>query len=138
MSTAKKSKNPRAHTQHYYLLSPEIMILSQSKRRKPSVPRSNIFIEKLPHCTYDTYIRDGIAAEIDRTSNTSLYSSVKGVSLLVCLLTISFPESYSFDIMHLIYLRFIRDLCALVNSIYFSKEVQSSLNTHSSCISEKN
>jgi hypothetical protein len=39
--------------------------------------------------------------------------------------------------MHLVYLRFVRDLCALVNSTYFSKKAQSSLNTHSGCMSEK-
>jgi hypothetical protein len=137
MSVAKKGKQPRAHTQHYYPLGPDVMVPIRSRTKGSRLPRSNIFIENLRHRTHEEYIRDGLAAQRDHSSHASLHSSVKRVSLLALLLTISFPESCLFDLIHLIYCDFSRDLCALLNSTYFSKDAQQSLNDHNGRMSEK-
>jgi len=48
--------------------------------------------------------------------------------------TISFPESAPLDSMHLVFLNFVRDLCALVSGKYFKNTV---LNDHPGRMTEK-
>jgi len=60
-------------------------------------------------------------------------SGVKGVSILASLGTVTIPESCPFDVMHLVFMGFVRDLCKLLNGSFFkSKE----LNRHSGRMSE--
>jgi hypothetical protein len=64
----------------------------------------------------------------------AINSGVNAVSPLAHLPTIAIPESAPFDLMHLVYLGFVRDLCALLNGKFFPEE---RLNNHDARISEK-
>ena len=79
----------------------------------------------LPFRSPEEYRCDGEASLHDTVSATD--SGVKGVSPFACLSTISIPLSSPFDVMHLVSLNFVHDLCALLNGIYFS---QTHLNNH--------
>lgn len=67
--------------------------------------------------TSESYQEDG-RASLDN-SDLATHSGVKGISPLVSLATISIPDCCPFDIMHLVYLGFVRDLCALLNGTFF-------------------
>ena len=68
----------------------------------------------------DSYLREGRAS----LANAKLAkgSGIKGVSPLVSLPTISFPSSVPLDMMHLVHLGFIRDICALLSGQYFTNK----------------
>jgi hypothetical protein len=70
-------------------------------------------------------------------SGNPVDSGVKGVSPLVMLKTVSFPESSPFDVMHLVYLGFVRDLCALLNGTFFKAPHTMHLNEHDGRMSKK-
>ena len=69
-----------------------------------------------------------------RVQMTQIETGVKGVSPLTRLQTISIPESSPFDVMHLVFLGFVRDLCALLNGTFFKA---GHLNNHPGRMSEK-
>ena len=112
-----KNKNGQAlqRTQYYYPIHP------------PTTSRAahNINVDDLPYRTEAQYLVDG-AASLENP-RSAVDSGVKGISPFVQLATISFPESAPFDVMHLVFLGFVRDLCALLNGSYFKPE-QNPLN----------
>jgi hypothetical protein len=61
-------------------------------------------------------------------------SGVKGISPLIHLPTVAFPESSPFDVMHLCFLGFARDLCALLSGKFFK---ENALNNHDGRMTEK-
>ena len=60
-------------------------------------------------------------------------TGIKGCSPLAHLPTIALPASCPVDIMHLVFLGLVRDLCALLNGTYFK---QNELNLHAGRITE--
>jgi len=89
-------------------------------------------IRNLPRRTPEGYIRDGEASSQD--PRHAVESGVKGISPFSRLATISIPESAPFDVMHLVYLGFVRDVCALINGSFFKS---ADLNNHDGRMTEK-
>ena len=57
----------------------------------------------------------------DRATNRQTgVMGVTGISPLVSLSTVSIPDCSPFDVMHLVYLGFTRDLCHLLKETYFT------------------
>jgi hypothetical protein len=86
--------------------------------------------DHLPLRSHEDYIHDGEATLADPNRLHTL--GIKGVSPFTLLPTISFPASIPFDIMHLVFLNFVRDLCALFNGSYFKDQP---LNKHVASLS---
>ena len=86
--------------------------------------------DDLPLRSHDDYIHDGKASLVDPSLHHTF--DIKGVSPFTLLSTISFPTSVPFDIIHLVFLNFVRDLCALFNGSYFKDQ---SLNKHAARLS---
>lgn len=119
----KGTGNDGSKTQYYYPLQPPTQFPHalpdaemQVYRRAKSYNSNN-----LPLRTHLSYQRDGQA-------NNPTATGIKGISPLFYIPTISIPLSCPFDVMHLIYLGFVRDLCALINGSYFKHG--SPLNNH--------
>jgi len=88
-------------------------------------------IDRLPLRSHEGYLSDGERSMEDERKSSE--SGVKGVSILASLGTVTIPESCPFDVMHLVFMGFVRDLCKLLNGSFFkSKE----LNRHSGRMSE--
>ena len=62
-----------------------------------------------------------------RDPRRAIDSGIKVISPLTALPTITFPDSVPFDVMHLVYLGLVRDLCALLSGKFFTNE---DLNNH--------
>src|SRR5579859_1436490 len=115
----KKNKQMGNLTQYYFPLRRPVANIRNS--------RTHINVERLPHCTLDQYIKDGEA--VRKGTANPVDSGVKGESPFVMMKTISFPASSPFDVMHLVFLGFVRDLCALLNGTFF-KAAREHLNDH--------
>jgi len=77
--------------------------------------------EVAPSRTFESYQRDGQAnLRRKKTSKKMNVQGVTGISPLASLSTISVPDCSPFDVMHLVYLGFVRDLCRLLNGNYFN------------------
>lgn len=72
--------------------------------------------------TAASYEQDGQMSMSD--SDNIKNCGVKGISPLVTLPTISIPVCSPFDIMHLVYLGFTRDICRLLNGSYFGGKIR--------------
>ena len=72
--------------------------------------------------TYETYLQDGRASLANPDCATE--SGVKGISPFSELSAISIPNCIPFDVMHLVYLGFVRDLCTLFNGSYRGGSIQ--------------
>jgi hypothetical protein len=108
------------HTMHYYPFHPP------TQPPNPNAP-ARLNPENLPpRRTEQDYFIHGQESLTDPESAKG--SGIKGVSPLISRLnTMTFPESLPFDIMHLVFLGFARDLCRLLSGTYF-KERQAHLN----------
>lgn len=130
-SIIKKGKQrgqSRENTTQYYPLFPPT---KAGAARHPPLQSYRTQIANLPRRTAENYIHDGEAS-----SNISAYateSGVKGVSPFARLETISIPESAPFDVMHLVYLVLVRDLCGLMNGKFFKS---AALNEQSARMTE--
>ena len=113
-------------THHYYPFEPPGI------RDAAPIPFKIDLRRDFPHRTHDEYIRDGEASSND--PNCARETGIKGVSPLTRLQTISIPESSPSDVMHLVFLGFVRDLCALLNGTFFKA---GHLNNHPGRMSEK-
>jgi Transposase family tnp2 len=120
-------------TRYYYPLLPPNKfppnISSEQKERTSQLPSYQIY-DELPFRNHDEYIEHGEICTADGTLRHVF--GVKAVSPFTHLPTIKFPDSLPFDIMHLVFLNFVRDLCALFNGSYFKK---AAFNKHSSSLS---
>jgi Transposase family tnp2 len=125
--------NPGQQTRYYYPLSPPNKfpphISAEQKTRTSQLTSYNSYID-LPLRNHDNYVKNGEMCTVDNTVRHVL--GVKGVSPFAHLPTIKFPDSVPFDIMHLVFLNFVRDLCALFNGTYFKNPI---LNKHPSSLS---
>lgn len=118
-----KKGQQREKTQYYYPLHPPVT---------GQAPQMVINTDHLLYRTHDGYIADGNASHDNPL--LAVETGVKGVSPLVLTLeTISFPESTPFDIMHLVFLGFVRVLCALLSGKFFQAK---DLNNHDGRMSE--
>lgn len=125
----------RNRTQLYYPLI-------QPQRRKVTIEQFNNAFDEITgkdfKRTPQNYVADGEAAEAMRNDpylKTNAVMGVKGVAKLSTLRTISFPHSFPFDVMHLLYLGFVRDLLNLISGQYFAQN--SPLNFHEGRMSAK-
>lgn len=131
-SGAKKGEAGK-NTRGYYPLSPPTKFppqVSMDQRERISQLPSYEDTDDLPLRSHDDYIHDGEASLADPNLHHSF--GIKGVSPFTLLPTISFPASVPFDIMHLVFLNFVRDLCALFNGSYFKDQ---RLNNHAASLS---
>ena len=71
----------------------------------------------LPFRSHEDYRHDGEASLAD--PRLARRCGVNGVSPFAHLPTISIPQSSPFDVMHLVYLNFVRDLCKLLTGTFF-------------------
>lgn len=117
----------REHTCYYYPL-----FQPGKAHAPPSLESYRAQINSLPRRTNQDYIRDGKASsdKFDR----AIESGVKGITLFILLETISIPASFPFDIMHLVYLGLVRDLCALISGKFFKS---GALNEHPGRMTDK-
>jgi Transposase family tnp2 len=137
-----KTKNGRIgeNTIYYYPLHPPLdlpLVLQQRSQQRPQQRQQKHgdlipYIAKLPLRTPDDYVLDGTASLKD--PKAAVNSGINGISPLAHLPTITVPESAPFDLMHLVYLGFVPDLCGLLNGKFFTAE---HLNAHDARISEK-
>lgn len=118
-------------TAYYYPLHPPTNTNSARTQRSPASFANDI--NNLPRRTPDGYIRDGETSSQDPQRATD--SGVKGISPFSGLATISIPESAPFDVMHLVYLGLVRDLCAFLNGKFFKS---ADLNNHDGRMTERN
>jgi len=89
---------------------------------------ASLHFSKLNLRTAQSYKADAEADDPTRTG-------VKAMSpLFVFLDTVHVPKSIPFDVMHLVYLGFVRDLCRLLNRTFFKEAV---LNEHEGGMSAK-
>ena len=116
----------RQITTRYYPLHPPAVT---THGRNDSI---SIDITKFANRTMKDYIADGQAST--RDPDEAIGTGIKGISPLVQLDTVHFPNSIPFDIMHLVYLCFVRDLCRLLNGTFFKAN---HLNEHRGGMSEK-
>jgi hypothetical protein len=70
----------------------------------------------IPLRTYESYLQDGRASLAN--PDASIETGIKGISPFNELSAISIPNCIPFDIMHLVYLGFVRDICMLFNGSY--------------------
>ena len=71
--------------------------------------------------TFESYKHDGQQnMNAPKTKKSTNVMGVTAMSPLVSLNAISIPDCSPFDVMHLVFLGFTRDLCALLNGGYFS------------------
>ena len=123
-----------AMTRGYYPLSPPTKFpaeVSADKRAEISrLPSYEPIHDNLPLRFHDDYLDDGHASSADPKIDHTY--GIKGVSPFAELPTISFPASCPLDCMHLLYLNFIRDLCALFNGSFFKDKT---LNKHNASLS---
>ena len=75
-----------------------------------------------PLRTYETYLEDGQASLAD--PDCAKETGIKGISPFSELSAISIPNCIPFDIMHLVYLGFVRDICGLFSGTYRSGTIQ--------------
>jgi len=116
----------RQITTHYYPFHPPAVTAHD---RNSAV---RIDIAKFTHRTMKHYIADGQASA--RDPGQAIRTGIKGISPLVNLYTVHFPNSTPFDVMHLVYLGFVRDLCRLLSGTFFKA---GHLNEHQGRMSEK-
>jgi hypothetical protein len=90
-----------------------------------SMPMLSLIVQK------EQYRADGYARALDCRLATE--TEVKGVSPFVCIKTVLYPVSCPFDVMHLVFLGFTRDLCTLLNGSYFKT---AHLNQHDGSMSD--
>jgi len=110
-----KDGEMRYKMQYYYPFHP------------PGSQQRDIDINILPLRMSEDYIFDGQQSQ-------PIESGVKGTSPFAYLLTIEIPESCPFDMMHLVFLCFTRDICRLLNGQFFK---DSRLNDHNGRLTEK-
>jgi len=116
--THRKKNGQQGETTHYYFpLLPPTRFPSDFAAHVKSIYRHHpsYTVDDLPLRTPDNYQED---AFLDDPSLTG----VKGISPLSLIPTIQVPYSCPFDVMHLVYLGFVRDLCRLLSGSYFKKE----------------
>jgi Transposase family tnp2 len=112
ISFEKKNKQIGHTTQYYFPLPQDTIAVKRGI--------SSINLDKLPHRTHDEYQADGEA--VQNGIANPIDSGVKGISPFITLKTISFPHSVPFDVMHLVYIGFVRDLCGLLNGTFFKEK----------------
>ena len=117
-------------TQYYYPLRPPANSGATSFQQSTQSFLDDI--NNLPWRTPEEYIHDGETSA--NNPRRAVDSGVKGISPFSSLATISIPESVPFDLMHLVYLGFVRDLCALLSGKYFKT---AELNDHGGRMTEK-
>jgi len=70
--------------------------------------------------TFESYRRNGQQSLNESRINKKVnVMGVTGISPLAALNNISIPDCSSFDVMHLVYLGFTRDICKLLSGTYF-------------------
>jgi len=115
----------RQITNYYYPPHPPVATFQQNAIR--------INVSKVQYRTAQDYKADGQASTCNPELATQ--TGVKGISpLVLCIDTVHFPRSLPFDVMHLVYLGFVRDLCQLLNKSYFKA---APLNEHDGGMSQK-
>ena len=120
----------RENTTQYYPLFPPT---NADAARHPSLQSYRIQITNLPRRITENYIHDGEASSNNPACITE--SGVKDISPFIRRLkTISISESAPFDVMHLVYLVLMRDLCGLMNGKFFKS---AALNEQSARMTEK-
>jgi len=135
ISYKERSEQRRGWQEYTWLLSTFItykfpsQVSINQRERVSQLPSYENHDDLLLH-SHDNYIHDGEASLADPTLRHT--SGIKDVSPFAHLPTISFPASLPFDIMHLVFLNFIHDLCALFNGSYFKDQ---SLNKHAASLS---
>jgi hypothetical protein len=129
----RKSGNDGQKTQYYYPLKPPNRFPADFPVAEKDVYRqcNSYDSDNLPLRSPQEYRRDGEASLRDPREATA--SGVKGVTPFVHLSTISIPYSCPFDVMHLVFLGFVRDLCALLNGTFFKEK---DLNDHAARITK--
>jgi len=121
-----KKGQERQITTHYYLPRPP----AASFQRNGAIC---IDVSKFPSRTKENYKANGLASV--RNPEEAIQTGIKGISPLVLLLdTVHFPISAPFDVMHLVYLGFVRDLCRLLSRSFLKA---APLNEHQGGMSEK-
>jgi hypothetical protein len=76
----------------------------------------------IPLRTFESYRRNGQQCINNGRSKKKInVMGVTGISPLAILKHISIPDCSPFDVMHLIFLGFTRDLCKLLNGTYFAR-----------------
>lgn len=116
----KKAKQ-RQITTYYYPPRPPAITLRQNTIIK-------LNLSQLDHRTAQSY-------KVDARSGDPTHTGVKGMSsLFIFLDTVHVPRSIPFDVMHLVHLGFVRDLCRLLNGTFFKEAV---LNEHEGGMSTK-
>ena len=113
-------RNPAGRVTYYYPLQqpnefPDY--ITADTRTFHARKRSYATPDALPLRSKEDYRRDGEASALDSRLATS--TGVKGISPFARLPTISIPVSSPFDVMHLIFLGLVGDLCDLFNGTYF-------------------
>jgi hypothetical protein len=136
--TTKKGKNKgkEGHTTRYYFpLSPPTKFppdMSEARKEACSKIDTYASYHDFPFRSSEDYLHDGKASLVD--PGLASESGVKGVSRFSELPTMSIPRSSPFDMMHLVYLNFVRDLCKLLNGTFFT---DNHLNVHSARIDSR-
>jgi len=120
-----KKGQERQITTHYYPPRPPAVTLQRNGAIR-------LHVSKFIRRTAQNYQADGQASAHDPQEATR--TGVKGISPLVLLETVHFPISVPFDVMHLVYLGFVRDLCRLLSRTFFKT---GPLNEHQGGMSEK-
>lgn len=120
-------------TQYYYPLEPPNRFPADFPASEKAIYRQckSYISLNLPLRSPGEYRRDGETSLQDPRKATA--SGVKGVSPFVALPTILIPYSCPFDVMHLVFLGFVRDLCALLNGSFFKAQ---HLNEHAARITK--
>jgi hypothetical protein len=120
-TTYKKKKGPDGeNTTYYFPLHPP-----DGRQRNIQTWREDI--NTLSYRTHEQYLEDGEKGSCSTLSKKALEqvrkeTGVKGISILADLSTIVVPESIPFDIMHLVYIGLMRDICRLVIGDYFKDQ----------------
>ena len=132
---SQRTENVGQKTQYYYPLKPPNRFPTDfSITEKAEYRQCNSYdLNNLPLRSPQEYRRDGEASLCDPRKTTA--SDVKGVSPFAHLSTISIPYSCPFDVMHLVFLGFVRDLCALLNGSFFKEQ---HLNDHAGRMTKAN
>jgi len=107
-----KKDQVREKTQYYYPIHAPAPL-----GPNPQLRHARIDANALPYRTKEQYKADGYASALDGRIATE--TGVKGVSPFARIKTILYPASCPFDVMHLVFLGFTRDLCTLLNGSYF-------------------
>ena len=110
----KKTGQAGETTHHYFALLPPTRFPEHFTPANKLIYRlhPSYTVNDLPLRTPSNYRSDALADDATKTG-------VKGISPLSLIPTIQVPYSCPYDVMHLVYLGFVRDLCRLLTGSFF-------------------